>query len=80
MLPVSLVTQSLVLVGNLNGSFDESSIHLGADQTLSEGHECSFAKRRLLGIQTVQHKLPSTIHERRFDHFVIGHTCVRLPA
>jgi hypothetical protein len=62
----------------LNGAFNEPSIHLGFNESLPKGHQCSEAYGCLLGVQTVQHSLPAPIHEDRFNHLVIGDARVRL--
>lgn len=62
----------LGLAGKLNRPFDESSIHLGINETLPKGDERSEAPRRLLGIQTIQHQLPPPIHQRRLNDLITG--------
>jgi hypothetical protein len=66
------------LACNLNGSFDQSSVHLPFNEKLSEGHQCSFAKRCLFRIDTIENKLPPPVHYRRLNNFIIGDACVRL--
>ena len=61
-----------------NRPFDKSSVHLSVDKSFAKGNVRSFAERWLIGIQTVQHQLPSPIHEGRFDHFVVGDAGVGL--
>lgn len=37
-------------VGQLDGPFDESRVHLDLNQAFAKGHQCPFAERRLLGV------------------------------
>jgi hypothetical protein len=59
------------LVGYLNGSFDQPSIHLPIDESLAEGHERPFAKRCLICVQAIEYQLPPAIHECRFNDLII---------
>jgi len=42
-------------VSNLNGSFNEPSIQVGLDESLTEGYQRSEAYGSLLGIQAIEH-------------------------
>ena len=59
-------------------SADEPSVHLSLDQPLAESHQCSFAKRCLFSIDTIQDKLPTSVHHGRLNDFIIGDPCIRL--
>jgi hypothetical protein len=59
------------LAGNLDSPLDEPSIHLAIDEMLPKSDERSFAEWGLLGIQTIEHQLPSPIHECHLNHFII---------
>jgi len=43
------------LAGNLYRLLNESAIHMRFDEPLPKSHQGSFAERRLIGIQTIQH-------------------------
>ena len=66
------------MTGNLNRSFDEPSIHLRLNETFPKSNERSFAQWCLIGVQTVQHQLEASIHQRYLDHLSIRNTRVRL--
>ena len=45
---------------------------------MAKANQGPFAERSLIRVQTIEHQLPATIHEGRFDHLIIRDACVRL--
>jgi hypothetical protein len=67
----------LTLAGDLDGSFDQPPIHVPLNEPLAKGHQCAFTERRLFGIETIEHQLPASIHERRLNDLIIRNPSVR---